>query len=198
MKSPPKSEINDKLGSPRLGSPRMTRGLNLSIALVLFLAGSFKLYQLATNPFFAFQLQIPNIVIWMAVFVELGIAYWNIKANPEPFLWLVNLSFFVLLGSISLARWMMGFEECGCFGWLHVSPFQMMCFDFDSSKLEKAVKSVRKKYYDEVKKLFQTAAKETMSLLTDDARENFKSNYGEFYDYRSEVASRWNSFASQN
>lgn len=66
--------------------------------------------------------------------------------------------------------------------------------EFDKSNLTRVVESARREFYDELKKLRKTTCDETMKALPETSRQQFKSLYGDFYDYQSEKIANWDSF----
>ena len=70
--------------------------------------------------------------------------------------------------------------------------------DFNSSKLTKVVESAREEYYSELKKLRKSTCEKALAALPTEAREKFRSSYGEFYDYPSERVAIWDSARNQS
>ena len=65
---------------------------------------------------------------------------------------------------------------------------------FDKTKFTKIVESARQEFYDELKKLRKKACDDMFGALPETARQEFKTKFGNFYDYESEKIASWDSF----
>ncbi len=91
--------------------------------LVLLVASVLKIHQLLTEPILSkgfweswefFLIQIP---------LELGLAIWLLCGLFRKVAWLLGLLAFAGFIGVTLQKWMIGAESCGCFGTVHVRPW---------------------------------------------------------------------------
>ena len=91
--------------------------------LVLLIASVLKIQQLLTEPILSkgfweswefFLIQIP---------LELGLAIWLLSGLFRKVAWLLGLLAFAGFIGVTLQKWIVGAESCGCFGLVHVKPW---------------------------------------------------------------------------
>ncbi|MCE5341414.1 MAG: hypothetical protein LLF92_09870 [Planctomycetaceae bacterium] len=96
--------------------------------LVLLIASALKINQLLTEPILSkgfweswefFLIQIP---------LELGLAIWLLCGLFRKAAWLLGFIAFAGFIAVTLQKWMIGAESCGCFGTVHVRPWITLCF----------------------------------------------------------------------
>lgn len=87
-----------------------------SIAIVLVIAAIAKLTLVLTDPFADLVAGWPLGVLWMALIVETSVIVVLFGRNSYSVKWSVSFALFAILLLISLARFLLGFESCGCFG----------------------------------------------------------------------------------
>lgn len=96
--------------------------------MVLLIASVLKIHQLLTEPILSkgfweswefFLIQIP---------LELGLAIWLLSGLFRKAAWLLGLIAFGGFIGVTLQKWIVGAESCGCFGTVHVRPWITLCF----------------------------------------------------------------------
>jgi thiol-disulfide isomerase/thioredoxin len=96
--------------------------------VVLLVASVLKFHQLLTEPILSkgfweswefFLIQIP---------LELGLAIWLLSGLFRKVAWLLGLIAFAGFIGVTLQKWIIGAESCGCFGMITVKPWITLLF----------------------------------------------------------------------
>ena len=102
-------------------SIQITRTL---IGLLLSVTAAAKLHLLLTDPFADLRAGLTVPVIWLAVVLELALAWMNFRGRDARLVMIANVAVFALFTALSTTRWLRGHSSCGCAGSLEL-PVQV-------------------------------------------------------------------------
>lgn len=100
----------------------------LGLAAVFLITAILKMAML-TDPFVDIKLGYPKNILWLAIAIELSLAFANTKYKPDTILWCANLATFLVFTSASLFRMLNGYESCGCLGVITFPNWGMLLVD---------------------------------------------------------------------
>lgn len=105
-----------RVDAPSKQADWISTGLFFAIGVFLLFAAVSKLLLLLFDPFADLVAGWPLGVLWMTLIVEISIAVGLFGNNSYSVKWTVSFVLFMVFLVISLARFLFGFESCGCFG----------------------------------------------------------------------------------
>ncbi len=114
---------SDVISSPLTGpasnitSPLVVRVLFNAIAALLIFTALAKLWLLLTDPFADIKVGMPVSLLWATVVLEISVATLTFSPGVSQRLkWFSLFGIHVLFLIVSVSRFLLGFESCGCAG----------------------------------------------------------------------------------
>lgn len=77
---------------------------------------------IVADPFADLKTGFPKPVLWLAIFVELAVVVLIFCPSRPEFKWVGCLVTFSVFLMVSSARWILGFDSCGCAGGIEIPP----------------------------------------------------------------------------
>jgi hypothetical protein len=100
------------------------------IALLLLFTAGAKVWMLLTDPFTEVRLAISREILWLGIAIEFSVAVVNLMSNRLVSISCVNFLLFLGLGVFAFARWLLGYQNCGCAGTLELPTWIFIVIDF--------------------------------------------------------------------